>query len=71
MPAVGDAMAFFWVVVMRGGMKAWVVDETSKIALAFGEVVPMPTFPVAVRVIAVTGVPATLKRKYIFALTSL
>ena len=45
MPAVGDAMAFFWVVVMRGGMKAWVVEVTSKIALAFGELVPMPTLP--------------------------
>ena len=43
----------------------------STVNFSLGVVVPMPTFPVAARVIAVTGVPATLKRKYIFALTSL
>ena len=57
MPAVGDAMAFFWVVVMRGGMKALVVDETSKIALAFGEAMPMPTLPaVSMRILSMFAV---------------
>jgi hypothetical protein len=30
---------------MRGGKKAWLFEETSKAALALGELVPMPTFP--------------------------
>ena len=38
-------MAFFWVVVIFGKRTPFVVDCASKIALALGELVPIPTLP--------------------------
>ena len=44
-PVAGVVIASRCVVVMRGGRKPLVVDETSSSAVAAGVVVPMPTLP--------------------------
>ena len=44
-PSVIEAIANFCVVVILGGMKAFVVEVTSRIALALGDATPMPTLP--------------------------
>jgi hypothetical protein len=40
-PVAGVAMAFFWVVVIRGGRNPLVVESACKIALACTDVVLM------------------------------
>jgi hypothetical protein len=43
-PAAGEAMAFLWAVVIRGGKNPFVELVTSSWADAAGVVVPKPTF---------------------------
>ena len=45
-PVAGVVIASRCVVVMRGGRKPFVVDDTSSSAVAAGDAVPMPTLPV-------------------------
>ena len=44
-PAAGEDIASRCVVVMRGGRKPFVVDDTSSKAVADGDDVPIPMLP--------------------------